>query len=179
MTELARGPLVHLRAPGPADRTAFLEATVRSRELHRPWVKAPETDESFDAFLQRSSQDNESCTLVVRNDGEELVGVYNLSQIIRGLFQNAFVGYYAFLPHAGNGYMRAAMPLVFEHAFGQLGLHRLQADVQPDNAASRALLEATGWREEGYAPRYLFIEGEWRDHILYGFTVEEWVPQPT
>ncbi len=178
MTELARGPLVHLRAPEPADREAFIDAAVRSRGLHRPWVVAPVTTEAFDAFLERSSRENESCTLVLRNDGE-LVGVYNLSQIIRGLFQNAFVGYYAFLPYAGGGYMRAAMPLVFEHAFGQLGLHRLQADVQPNNTTSRALLEATGWREEGYAPRYLFIEGEWRDHVLYGITAEEWVPQGT
>ena len=177
MSEFARGPVVHLRAPEPTDRAAFLDATVRSRALHHPWVAAPETDEAFDAFLERSSRDTESCTLVVRNDDEELVGVYNVSQIIRGLFQNAFVGYYAFLPHAGNGYMRAAMPLVFEHAFGQLTLHRLQADVQPDNTASRKLLEATGWREEGYAPRYLFIDGAWRDHVLYGITAEEWVPQ--
>jgi ribosomal-protein-alanine N-acetyltransferase len=109
----------------------------------------------------------------VVTDDERLAGVYNLSEIVRGAFQNAYLGYYAFAPLAGTGLMRAAMPLVFAHAFDELGLHRLQANVQPENARSRALLEATGWREEGYAPRYLFIDGAWRDHVLYAVTVED------
>jgi ribosomal-protein-alanine N-acetyltransferase len=69
--------------------------------------------------------------------------------------------------------MRGAMRLVFTHAFDELGLHRLQANVQPGNERSRRLLQATGWREEGFAPRYLFIDGDWRDHVLYAITAEE------
>ena len=73
----------------------------------------------------------------------------------------------------GHGSMRGAMPLVFEHAFGQLGLHRLQANVQPGNVRSLRLLAATGWREEGFAPRYLHIDGGWRDHVMFAITAED------
>ena len=163
---------VRLRAPDESDREAFLAAARRSRELHHPWTPAPDTDEAYDRYLSRAAQPNQSCLLVVTDD-DQLAGVYNLSEIVRGAFQNAYLGYYAFAPLAGTGLMRAAMPLVLAHAFDELGLHRLQANVQPENARSRALLEATGWREEGYAPRYLFIDGAWRDHVLYAVTVED------
>jgi ribosomal-protein-alanine N-acetyltransferase len=163
---------VRLRPPDESDRAAFLAAARRSRELHHPWTQAPDTDEAYDRYLSRATQPNQSCLLVVTDD-DELAGVYNLSEIVRGAFQNAYLGYYAFAPLAGTGLMRAAMPLVVTHAFDELGLHRLQANVQPENARSRALLEATAWREEGYAPRYLFIDGAWRDHVLYAVTVED------
>ena len=175
---LVRGAAVSLRHPAPRDRDAFVAAARRSRALHRPWTGAPDSDEAFAAYMRRARRERESCLLVVRNDGDALAGVYNVSEIVRGAFQNAYLGYYAFVPHAGQGMMRAAMPLVFEHAFDQLGLHRLQANVQPDNAASRALLLATGWREEGFAPRYLRIDGDWRDHVMYAITAEE-IPRHT
>jgi ribosomal-protein-alanine N-acetyltransferase len=163
---------VRLRAPAETDREAFVAAARRSRDLHHPWTPAPDTDEAYDRYLSRAAQPNQSCLLVVTDD-DRLAGVYNLSEIVRGAFQNAFLGYYAFVPLAGTGLMRAAMPLVLAHAFDELGLHRLQANVQPENARSRALLEATGWRKEGYAPHYLFIDGAWRDHVLYAVTVED------
>jgi ribosomal-protein-alanine N-acetyltransferase len=163
---------VRLRAPVESDREAFLAAVRRSRELHHPWTPAPDTDDAYDRYLSRAAQPNQSCLLVVTDD-DGIAGVYNLSEIVRGAFQNAYLGYYAFTPLAGTGLMRAAMPLVLAHAFDELGLHRLQANVQPENARSRALLEATGWREEGFAPRYLFIDGAWRDHVLYAVTVED------
>jgi ribosomal-protein-alanine N-acetyltransferase len=161
-----------LRAPTEGDRGAFLVAVRRSRDLHHPWTAAPDTDEAFDRYLERAAQPNQSCRLVVADDGE-LVGVYNLSEIVRGVFLNAYLGYYAFAPLAGTGLMRAAMPLVFAHAFEELELHRLQASVQPGNDRSRRLLEATGWREEGFSPRYLFIDGAWRDHVHYAITAED------
>lgn len=163
---------VLLRAPTEEDRDAFLAAVRRSRELHHPWTAAPDTDEAFDRYIDRAGQPNQSCRLVVTDAGE-LAGVYNLSEIVRGLFLNAYLGYYAFAPLAGTGLMRAAMPLVFAHAFEELELHRLQANVQPGNERSRRLLEATGWRKEGFSPRYLFIDGAWRDHVLYAITAED------
>ena len=168
---------VRLRPPAEGDRAAFLAAARRSRDLHHPWTVAPDTDDAFDRYLERSAQPTQSCRLVLTDEGE-LVGVYNLSEIVMGLFQNAYLGYYAFAPLAGTGLMRAAMPLVFAHAFGEVGLHRLQANVQPGNERSRRLLETTGWREEGFAPRYLFIDGAWRDHVLYAITAED-VAEPT
>ena len=155
------------------DRAAFLAAARASRSLHRPWTTPPVTDDAFDTYLARAGDDATSCLLVVREADEGLAGVYNLSEIVRGSFQNAYLGYYAFVPHAGTGAMRAAMPSVLAHAFDDLGLHRLQANVQPENERSRRLLEATGWREEGFAERYLLIDGAWRDHVTYAITAEE------
>ena len=97
-----------------------------------------------------------------------IAGVMNLSQIFMGPLRSAFLGYYAFEPFAGRGYMREAMPLLLRYAFDELGLHRVQANVQPANDASIALVRGAGFRREGFSPRYLFIRGEWRDH-------EQWV----
>lgn len=163
---------VHVRPLVEGDRAAFLAAARASQELHRPWTTPPVTDAAFDAYVARAADDAMSCLLVVRDD-DGLAGVYNLSEIVRGSFQNAYLGYYAFVPHAGMGAMRAAMPSVFAHAFDELGLHRLQANVQPGNDRSRRLLEATGWREEGFAERYLLIDGAWRDHVMYAITADE------
>jgi [ribosomal protein S5]-alanine N-acetyltransferase len=163
---------VRTRRLAATDREAFVAAATASVELHGPWASPPTSNEAFDAYLARSMQEQHSCLLVV-NDAEELVGAYNVSEIVRGAFQNAYLGYYAFVPHAGTGGMRAAMPHVFTHAFDDLGLHRLQANVQPENARSRRLLEATGWRQEGFAERYLLVDGGWRDHVMYAITAEE------
>jgi len=155
----------------PGDRASFLEAVARSRPLHHPWAYPPDTSEAFDAYIEAHPSRR---TLAVVIEAEEpLAGVYALSQIHHGVFRNAYLGYYAFLPHAGDGYMREAMPLLFRHAFGELGLHRLQANVQPGNERSLGLLRATGWREEGYARRYLKIGGRWRDHVLFAILAED------
>jgi ribosomal-protein-alanine N-acetyltransferase len=164
---------VRLRPIAADDRAAFLAVARASRELHRPWTSPPTTEAAFDSYLARAADDDATSCLLVVGDDDDLVGVYNLSEIVRGSFQNAYLGYYAFVPHAGTGAMRAAMPSVFAHAFNELGLHRLQANVQPENDRSRRLLEATGWREEGFAERYLLIDGAWRDHVMYAITADE------
>ena len=163
---------VRTRLLEATDGEAFVAAAEASAELHRPWATPAATPDAFDAYLARSQRDEHSC-LVVVNDADDLIGVYNLSEIVRGAFQNAYLGYFAFVPFAGTGAMKAAMPLVFAHAFEELGLHRLQANVQPGNERSRRLLTGTGWREEGYAVRYLSVGGDWRDHVMYAITAEE------
>jgi len=153
------------------DRGSFLEAVARSRALHQPWAYPPDTPDAFDAYIKVHPARHALAVVVDHED--PLVGVYALSQIHHGSFRNAYLGYYAFLPHAGNGYMREAMTLVFRYAFGELRLHRLQANVQPSNERSLALLRSTGWREEGYARRYLKVGGRWRDHVLFAILAED------
>ena len=108
-------------------------------------------------------------------DGEsgDIVGVFNISQIVRGSFQSAFLGYYGNVRHAGRGLMREGLELVLDYAFGPLALHRIEANIQPGNAASIALARGAGFRLEGYSPRYLLIGGQWRDHERYALTVDE------
>ena len=92
------------------------------------------------------------------------MGVINLNEIVRGCFQSAYLGYYIGAPYAGQGYMREALMLVSEYAFHDLELHRLEANIQPQNLVSIALARSVGFRYEGYSPRYLKINGEWCDH---------------
>ena len=96
----------------------------------------------------------------------------NLNEIVRGAFQSAYLGYYIGTPYAGQGYMMEALKLVIEYAFNELRLHRLEANIQPQNAASLALVKRCGFRKEGFSPRYLKIDGDWRDHERWAILVD-------
>lgn len=109
-----------------------------------------------------------------RIDDNTLAAVVNLSQIVRGGFQSCYCGYYANAATAGNGLTRETLELSLRHAFGAEGLHRVEANVQPDNARSLALVRRVGFRHEGFSPRYLHIDGAWRDHERFAITVEDW-----
>lgn len=147
-----------------ADQAEFLAATLRSRKLHRPWVSPPVGPTGFRA-LAEGSRGPVNLGYVVRHARtDELVGFINISNIVRGFFQSAYLGYYAFAGHECQGLMRAALGLAVRMAFTELKLHRLEANIQPGNAASIALVRSCGFSKEGYSPRYLKIRGRWRDH---------------
>ena len=112
-----------------------------------------------------------------REEDGAIAGVYNIGQIFYGPLCSAYLGYYAFAPFAGQGYMREGLQLVLRHAFGPLGLHRLEANIQPENAPSIALVAGAGFRLEGLSPRYLKIAGRWRDHERWAILAEEFRPR--
>lgn len=170
---LRRGRRVHVRHPRPGDRGAFLAAVRRSRTLHRPWVSPPADDEAFRRFVGSCRRPDVQRLLIVRNEDGDLAGVTNLSQIFLGPFRNAYLGYYAFVPHDGHGLLREGLQLTLRHAFDELGLHRVQANVQPGNDRSVALLRGLGFAEEGFARRYLKVGGRWRDHLLFAILAED------
>jgi [ribosomal protein S5]-alanine N-acetyltransferase len=158
---------------GVDDEEAFLEAVHRSRSLMEGWVNPPDTSEAFARHLERYSPDSNCSFLATCGDGG-LVGCINLNEIIRGAFQSAYLGYYAFEPNNGKGLMKKAMASVISIAFHEMELHRLEANIQPTNAKSIGLAKALGFRLEGFPPRYLNIDGAWRDHERYAITREEW-----
>jgi ribosomal-protein-alanine N-acetyltransferase len=155
---------VYLRPPRATDREAFLAAVQASRSLHHPWIAAPATPAQFRAYLKKMSAPAHHPFLVCRGDSEQIAGVINLTNVIMGVFRSGFLGYYAFAGHEQRGFMRAGLKGVVRHAFGTLKMHRLEANIQPGNAASIALARACGFQQEGYSPRYLKIGGRWRDH---------------
>ncbi len=159
--------LEHRHAP------RFLAAVAKSRALHAHWVSPPQTPNAFRAYIEKYHSDRNISYVAAQATGD-LVGCLNLSEIFRGSFQSAYLGFYAFVPFAGQGLMRQAMQLVLTEAFTTLGLHRLEANIQPTNARSKRLVESLGFRCEGFSPRYLQIAGLWRDHERYAITVEEW-----
>jgi [ribosomal protein S5]-alanine N-acetyltransferase len=168
---IATGPRVLLRALGPGDREAFLAATRRSRSLHRPWSYPPDEDEGYAAYTRRDP--TRLALAVFRIDDDALCGFFSVSQIFYGPFRSAYLGYYAFVPHAGRGYMREGLHLVLRHAFDDLGLHRLEASIQPANERSIALVRAAGFTREGFSRRYLKIGGRWRDHEHWAILAED------
>jgi len=142
----------------------FVAAVRRSRRLHGRWVKAPSTATAYRAHVLRLRRPTYEGYLICLRDSDELVGVANISEIVRGGFRSAYLGYYVFRPYEGRGLMTEGLALVVRDAFRRLGLHRLEANVQPENHASIRLARRLGFRREGYSPRYLRIQGRWRDH---------------
>jgi ribosomal-protein-alanine N-acetyltransferase len=155
---------VRLETPSSRRLQEFLVAVRRSRKLHGRWVSPPWTPTQYRAYLRRLRGPAHVGYLIRLRGSGELVGVVNISEIVRGAFRSAYLGYYAFTPFAGRGLMTEGLTLVIDDAFGALGLHRLEANVQPDNGASIRLVRRLGFRREGYSPRYLKINGRWRDH---------------
>lgn len=165
---------VFLRPLTIEDREIFLTAVRVSAVLHYPWVAPPDSPEAFAAYLQRLAREDCEGRLVCLQQPGALVGVINLNNIIRGAFQNAFLGYYAFAPFAGQGLMQEGLELMLTYAFRELQLHRVEANIQPGNHASLALVQRCSFTKEGFSPRYLQVNGEWHDHERWALVVEDW-----
>jgi [ribosomal protein S5]-alanine N-acetyltransferase len=159
---------VVLRQPQASDQAAFVATALRSRKLHRPWVKVPSSSDDYSAYLERMRQPANKAFVVcipgTESQSEDLVGVFHITNIVLGVFRSGYLGYYAFAGYQQQGLMREGLSLVLRDAFKVLKLHRLEANIQPDNARSIALVAACGFAKEGYSPRYLKIGGRWRDH---------------
>lgn len=172
LTPLVAGDWVYLRAPSVDDTDEFLEMNRRSLSFYRS-VGRPMLDrQRFEAYVARCDQPNFVGLFVCRRTDDALVGCVNLSDLIRGQFHSAYMGYQVFAPYARQGYMTAAMPLVLRRIFTSLKLHRVEANIQPTNTASLALARRAGFEREGYSPRYLKIGGRWRDHERWAITRE-------
>lgn len=165
---------VFIREPKIEDKEKFISAMQRSQSLHHPWVKSPTTTIEFDDYLKRYQQSNQKSFLVC-NETENIVGVFNVSEIVRGLFQNAYLGFYAVADFAGKGYMSAGLKLVLAKVFHELKLHRIEANVQPDNVRSIQLIKKNEFRYEGFSPRYLKIDNKWCGHEHWAMTYEDFI----
>jgi ribosomal-protein-alanine N-acetyltransferase len=168
---------VRLSPPVEEDREEFLDLMRASRGFHRPWAAVPVDDARFDAYLADARKPDYEPLLVRRCEDGAIIGFFNISQITHGPLQSAYLGYAVGQPYAGQGYMRAGIVHALRHAFVVLGLHRLEANIQPGNEASLALARAAGFRREGFSPRYLKISGRWRDHERWAILAEEWHAQ--
>ena len=166
-----------LETPSSDRQDEFLAAVVRSRTLYRHWARPPRTAREFDAYLDRIRSDAHLGYWLCTEDGE-LAGVININEIVRGIFCSGYLGYYAFVPYNGQGHMTRGLFAVVTRAFRRHQLHRLEANIQPDNEASRRLVQHCGFRLEGFSPRYLKLAGRWRDHERWAITKEEWKARP-
>jgi ribosomal-protein-alanine N-acetyltransferase len=156
--------MIAVRAVESTDLHAFTAAARRSRQLHRPWTTAPCDAAAFDRYLARFDSRHNFGFVVSLTATGELVGAINLTNVVYGVFKSGYLGYFAFKGHEGRGYMKRGLSLVTRHAFRELGLHRLEANIQPSNVSSIALVRSCGFSKEGYSPAYLKLRGKWRDH---------------
>lgn len=161
-----------IREPVLEDKNNFTAAMQRSQVLHHPWVKAPQTSQEFDEYLQRCQQDNHKGFLVCDLAGN-IVGVFNLNEIVYGSFQSTYLGFYAVADYAGHGHMSAGLKLVLQTVFKDMQLHRLEANIQPNNIRSINLIKNNSFRKEGFSTNYLKINDVWRDHERWAITLED------
>ena len=145
-----------------------------SRALHRGWASPPTTPAQFARLLTRSRQPDFAAFLIRRRSDDVVVGAIEISQIVLGLFRSAYLGYQIGAPYARKGYMAEALGLALTYGFGPIGLHRLEANIRPENEASIGLVRQLGFTREGYSRRYLKIAGRWRDHERWAILSEDW-----
>jgi ribosomal-protein-alanine N-acetyltransferase len=160
-------------APQAADEVAFLAAMQNSVGLHYPWLSAPKDHAGWERYMTRLERDNEAGYLVKGISDGAICGVVNLNIITFEAFRSACVSYFGVAGKVEKGYMKEGMLQVIRHAFNDLGLHRLEANIQPENLASIALAQSTGFKYEGYSPRFLKINGEWCDHERWAVLADD------
>ncbi|MFJ3582620.1 GNAT family N-acetyltransferase [Streptomyces sp. NPDC090127] len=175
---LTAGPRVALRGYRLDDAEEFTARARESRAGHRPWLFPPDRTEAFVPYARALTEDPARAGFLVCERGRRgrIAGFLNINNIVRGAFRSGALGYGAFAHAAGRGLMGEALGLLLPYAFGPLGLHRLEANIQPGNAASRALVRRAGFRLEGFSPAMLHIDGAWRDHERWAITAPE--PEP-
>lgn len=168
------GPYVLIRPPAAADEAELLAMNQASVDFHHPWVAPPTTSEAFAHYLERCARPENAGMLICSSASGAIMGMIMISQIFYGPLCSAYVGYSIGAPYAKQGAMAAALGLALDHAFGPLALHRLEANIQPANTASIALVRRLGFTREGFSRRYLRIDGDWRDHERWAILAEDW-----
>ncbi len=186
VSPVENGPVIHgdgvyLRAPQMPDFQAWASLREQSRGFLIPWEPIWPRDDltrgSFRRRIKRYSRDireDQAYPFFLFRAGDNaLLGGLTLSNIRRGVAQACSLGYWVGEPYSRNGYMSSGVRAIIPYAFQSLQLHRLEAACLPINAASIALLRKCGFTEEGYARRYLRINGDWQDHLLFALLIED------
>jgi ribosomal-protein-alanine N-acetyltransferase len=139
-----------------------------------PW-QARHTPAAYRAMrraVARRARLGTSLPFAVRVEGR-LAGQVTLDNVVRGALRSGYLGYWIDREVAGRGMASLAVALVCDHAFGEVGLHRVEADIRPENLPSQRLVERLGFHQEGLLRRYLDIDGDWRDHLAYALLAED------
>ncbi len=162
------------------DAKAWREVRARNREWLTPWEatvppgdrSAPATFRAMVHDLRRQARGGRAMPFAVTVD-EAFGGQLTVSNIVGGSARWGQIGYWVDRERAGQGVMPTAVALAVDHCLFEAGLHRIEVAIRPENTASLRVVQKLGFLEFGYAPRYLHIDGEWRDHRLFAITVED------
>jgi [ribosomal protein S5]-alanine N-acetyltransferase len=178
-------PRLTLRPPRTTDVPEMRRA-LRQNDSHlRPWSVAPASGEDTASLTsvsrgvlrqRREWKQGQAYVFMIttRENERTIIGRIAFGGVLRGAFQNAYLGYWIDADYQGRGLMTEAVSAATTFAFASIGLHRVQAAVMPRNTPSQHVLEKVGYRREGLAVRYLCIAGAWEDHLIFAMTAEEW-----
>ena len=155
------------------DGPDLIRANLDSVDFHLPWTQPFTDKKGFTAWYLRCQAETHVGLVLRERASGNVAGVVNVSEIVRGAFQSAYLGYYAMRAAAGRGLMTAGLRAAVNYAFTTLDLHRVEANVRPENLPSLALIQRVGFRKEGYSARYLFLDGAWRDHERWAICRED------
>lgn len=180
------GKRITICPPQPDHARLWIDVRRKNKEILKPleplWPKDCLEPGFYERRLKRQARewntDHAYPFLIFHKDTQKranpLMGGININHVCRGAAQYASLGYWLDQDCQGQGYMSEAMQLILNFAFETLRLHRMNAAVLPDNQKSMALLERNGFQREGFAEKYIRINGHWRDHILFGLPYERW-----
>ncbi|MDG1997009.1 MAG: GNAT family protein, partial [Emcibacteraceae bacterium] len=152
---IAMGEKVHLQVPAQAHKIIYIDFVKRNKNFHEPWVFVPSDPSYFDQYLKRMKLGGSLGVFVFSNNTEELIGVINLNSIKLDPFSSATLGYYGEQAISGKGLMKEGILLILNHAFKNIGLNRVEANIQPRNSASIALVKSCGFTYEGYSKKFI------------------------
>lgn len=174
--------VIRLRPARMRDAAQWSRIRLADRSLLEPWEPTAEVDwsvrhavSSWPAVcsgLRSEARKGRMLPYVIEVDGQ-FGGQLTIGNVTHGALRSAWIGYWVSSAVTGGGVATGALALGLDHCFGPVTLHRVEATVRPENAASRAVLAKVGFREEGLLRRYLDVDGAWRDHLLVALTVEE------
>jgi [ribosomal protein S5]-alanine N-acetyltransferase len=154
------------------DAPAFLALAEKSSQFHQKWIKLPTDRDAFERYLSKFDDKNAFCFVVC--DADIIVGSVSLTGIEREPYQRGRLGYGVFEQYARMGYMSFGLERVIRLAFDNFKLHRLEADIQPENDPSKRLIKKMGFTREGISRKFICINGEWIDHERWALTLDEW-----
>jgi ribosomal-protein-alanine N-acetyltransferase len=172
MVEEAAGARVVMRRLQRADAAELIALNRENVAYHAPWEKGITEQSAFDAWFARGLTGATVSLIAHEAATNAVVGVINVNDIVMGVFRSAYLGYWGYAHTGRRGLMTEALRLAVRVAFDELGLHRVEANIQPGNARSIALVQRAGFTREGFSPQYLFLDGAWRDHERWALVTD-------
>jgi ribosomal-protein-alanine N-acetyltransferase len=142
----------------------FIDSISHSRKLHAPWVSLPSTAQEFQSYLARVQDPSGAAFVIWEWSSDGFAGIVQITNIVMDPFRSAHVDFYAFSGFEGKGLLKQGLTHVVKEVFRTLKLHRLEANIQPENQAAIALAKSCGFKLEGFSPAFMKVGGRWRDH---------------
>jgi len=164
---------IQIRPLDQDDSRVFLLKQRQSHQFLKPWVQTPSSISEFKDYIKEMTSESNRAYVAINTATNEMIGVVELRDIYLFDFKNSYIIYYGFIGNLKQGFMALAVNAVIKLAFKKLKLHRLEANIQPNNTASIALARACGFKKEGYSPKFIKKNGQWKDHERWALLNEK------